>query len=114
MESSFRFRKFEVRHGRSALKVGTDAVLLGAAATVRESDRYAVDVGTGCGVIALMIAQRSPSCRVTGIDIDRPSADEAALNFSLFASSTRRASSLLSARPPVLPVIVHPPDTKRQ
>lgn len=89
MESSFRFRKFEVRHGRSALKVGTDAVLLGAAATVRESDRYAVDVGTGCGVIALMIAQRSPSCSVTGIDIDRPSADEAALNFSLSPWSGR-------------------------
>ncbi len=77
----FRFRHFEVRNHDSALKVGTDAVLLGAAMTILPSDRTALDIGTGTGVIALMAAQRSMKCRITGIDIDRASADEAALNF---------------------------------
>lgn len=55
----FRFRRFEVRNRDSALKVGTDAVLLGAAMTILPSDRTALDIGTGTGVIALMAAQRS-------------------------------------------------------
>ena len=80
-ESTFRFRQFEVRNRDSALKVGTDAVLLGAAMTILPSDRTALDIGTGTGVIALMAAQRSEGCRITGIDIDRASADEAAVNF---------------------------------
>lgn len=83
MENSFRFRQFEVRHARSALKVGTDAVLLGASATVRGDERSILDIGTGSGVIALMLAQRSQAGLITGIDIDPPSAEEAALNFSL-------------------------------
>lgn len=82
MENSFRFKQFEVRHGESALKVGTDAVLLGAAATLDGQERQVLDVGTGSGVIALMIAQRSPHCRICGIDVDPPSAREAAANFS--------------------------------
>lgn len=80
-ESTFRFRQFEVRNRDSALKVGTDAVLLGAAMTIFPSDRTALDIGTGTGVIALMAAQRSGDCKITGIDIDQASADEAAVNF---------------------------------
>lgn len=78
----FRFRHFEVRNHDSSLKVGTDAVLLGAAMTILPSDRTALDIGTGTGVIALMAAQRSEGCRITGIDIDRASAREASLNFA--------------------------------
>ena len=54
----FRFKQFTVRQDASALKVGTDAVLLGAAMTLLPSDRTLLDVGTGTGVIALMAAQR--------------------------------------------------------
>lgn len=78
----FRFRHFEVRNRDSALKVGTDAVLLGAAMTMLPSDTTALDIGTGTGVIALMAAQRSTECRIIGIDIDCASAAEAAFNFS--------------------------------
>lgn len=81
MENSFKFKQFEVRHGNSALKVGTDAVLLGASATIDGNESQVLDVGTGSGVIALMIAQRSPRCMICGIDIDPPSAREAAANF---------------------------------
>lgn len=82
MDDSFRFKQFSMLNGKSALKVGTDAVLLGAAADLHPEDRRILDIGTGTGVIALMLAQRSPNAHITGIDIDRPSAEEAALNFN--------------------------------
>lgn len=80
----FRFKKFEVRHGRSSMRVGTDAVLLGAWADVglccAKSSPAVLDIGCGCGLIALMVAQRCPSCHVLGIDIDSPSVAEATEN----------------------------------
>lgn len=82
MDASFRFKQFSVSNVRSALKVGTDAVLLGAALTLRPEDRCALDLGTGTGVIALMAAQRGPQLHITGIDIDEASALEAAENFA--------------------------------
>lgn len=82
MASSFRFRQFEVRNESSALKVGTDAVLLGASMTIQPADSRLLDIGTGTGVIALMAAQRSKTAVVTAIDIDKPSAEEAAFNFA--------------------------------
>lgn len=86
MDSSFRFKRFSVSNERSALKVGTDAVLLGAAMTLRPEDRRLLDIGTGTGVIALMAAQRlselaSADFRIDAIDIDAPSAQEASGNF---------------------------------
>lgn len=52
------------------MKVGTDGVLLGAWAGVRPGDRRVLDIGTGTGLIALMLAQRAPEVQVTGVDID--------------------------------------------
>lgn len=80
-ERIFRFKQFTVTHERSAMKLGTDAVVLGAWCDVSVA-RNALDVGTGCGVIALMLAQRNSMATVHAIDIDRDSATEAALNFS--------------------------------
>lgn len=83
MEGVFRFKRFSVSNSRSALKVGTDAVLLGAAMTIMDGDRTALDVGTGTGVIALMAAQRcGGAIEIEAIDIDPPSAGEAAENFA--------------------------------
>lgn len=93
--STFRFKKFEVVNERSAMKVNTDGVLLGAVMTILPSDVRFLDVGTGTGTIALMAAQRvddihhfmsdaagtSPGLTVTAIDIDEASAEEAAQNF---------------------------------
>lgn len=62
------------------MKIGVDGVLLGAWADVVGKKRI-LDVGTGCGVIALMCAQRNAEARVTAIDTDPPSIGEAALNF---------------------------------
>ena len=76
----FRFQKFSVAHSRSTMKVGTDGVLLGAWADTH-SARNILDIGTGCGLIALMAAQRTPDAHVTAIDIDQASIDEATENF---------------------------------
>lgn len=99
--SVFRFKNFSVTNEKSAMKVNTDGVLLGAVLTVKPSDRHILDVGTGTGTIALMVAQRLSAlsgetpreAMIEAIDIDEASAEEAALNFQ--ASSW---SSVLSAR----------------
>ena len=99
--SVFRFKRFEVVNERSARKVNTDGVLLGASMTVRPSDRRLLDIGTGTGTIALMAAQRlsdsvaaqplapsfaslehGPEIRISAIDIDEASATEAGMNFA--------------------------------
>lgn len=54
---------------RCPMKVGTDGVLLGAWAHVEPSDRRVLDIGTGTGLLALMLAQRCLGAHVTGIDI---------------------------------------------
>ncbi|WP_290540840.1 methyltransferase [Alistipes sp.] len=66
----FCFKQFAIRQDRCPMKVGTDGVLLGAWATVRPQERRLLDIGTGTGLIALMLAQRAPEARVTGVDID--------------------------------------------
>ena len=64
---SFTFRQFEIRQDRCAMKVGTDGVLLGAWA---EGGKRILDIGSGTGLISLMMAQRFPEARVVGIDMD--------------------------------------------
>lgn len=80
-EKTFRFKQFSVLNDRTAMKVGTDGVLLGAWCPVEGIHRV-LDVGTGCGVIALMIAQRNSGAVITGIDIDEGAIEEASLNFA--------------------------------
>lgn len=77
----FRFRRFSVDDGRSAMKVGTDGVLLGAwALEGAPAPPLVVDVGCGCGLIALMLAQRLPGVPIEAVDIDGPSLEDARAN----------------------------------
>lgn len=82
---SFQFKQFSVSHESSSMKVGTDAVLLGAFIQTEKQEKI-LEVGTGCGVVALMLAQKGN--RVLAIDIHAPSVEEAQQNFSnsVFAS----------------------------
>lgn len=77
----FRFKEFEVRHRDSLLKVNTDAVLLGAITMHDASTNSILDIGTGCGVIALMLAQKFPNAMIHGLEPDEASCKEAAFNF---------------------------------
>lgn len=76
---SFQFKRFEVWDDACAMKVNTDAVLLGTWANVEQAQRI-LDIGTGSGVIALILAQRCPNAKVVGIDIDPLSVQQAKEN----------------------------------
>ncbi len=75
----FRFKQFTIIQEKAAMKVGTDGVLLGAWTTVPQTGSI-LDIGTGTGVIALMLAQRSTEAHVTGIDYEPEAALEASEN----------------------------------
>jgi|SRR5690554_5462595 len=78
MNNWFQFKQFKIVQEQTAMKVGTDGVLLGAWADTTQSQTI-LDVGTGTGVIALMMAQRSQA-RITGIEIEEKAAEEATFN----------------------------------
>ncbi len=86
----FQFRKFLIRQDQSAMKVGTDGVLLGAWADC-EKCRSVLDIGTGTGLIALMIAQRNPEAVIDALEIDADAARQAGENIaaSLWADRVR-------------------------
>ena len=77
---AFEFKKFIIKQNKCAMKVGTDAVLLGSWVTVNGSKRI-LDIGTGTGIIALMLAQKTNSF-ITALEIDDPSCEQAKENVS--------------------------------
>lgn len=78
--SIFKFKQFDVINEKSAMKVNTDSVLLGAWADVRLTDKQIWDVGSGTGLIALMLSQRS-NADVSAIEIENNAFDESISNF---------------------------------
>ena len=85
----FQFRQFVVHQQRCAMKVGTDGTLLGAWAAAPSGQCRILDIGTGTGLIALMMAQRYPEAEVTGIDIDEDAVAQADENVRLSPFSER-------------------------
>lgn len=75
----FHFKHFSLCHDQSTMKVGTDSVMLGAWVHVNPTD-CVLDIGTGCGILALMLAQKGVA-KVDAVDLDEPSAYEASANF---------------------------------
>jgi tRNA1Val (adenine37-N6)-methyltransferase len=75
---SFDFKKFRIKQDKCAMRVSTDAVLLGAW-VIPNGSKKILDVGTGTGVIALMLAQKTEA-KITGIDIDKDSIEQARSN----------------------------------
>jgi tRNA1Val (adenine37-N6)-methyltransferase len=108
---SFRFQQFEVFHDKCGMKVGTDGVLLGAWARASSASRI-LDVGTGSGLIALILAQRT-SAFVTGVECDAAAAEQAAFNVrqSPWADRVRIVCSdfLTFQEPPFDGIVSNPP-----
>lgn len=79
MRNSFKFKQFEIDQTGCAMRINTDGVLLGAIATKTNAAKI-LDIGTGTGVIALMLAQRFPEAYVDAVEIDESAALAAAKN----------------------------------
>ena len=75
----FQFQQFRIEQGACAMKVSTDACLLGAALDLTDATRL-LDIGTGTGLLALMAAQRHPTVGIEAVEIDEAAADQAAAN----------------------------------
>ncbi len=81
MSLPFSFKQFTVHQDRCAMKIGTDGVLLGAWTPVDASVNSILDIGTGTGVIALMMAQRGNAEIVDALEIDADAYEQAVDNF---------------------------------
>jgi tRNA1Val (adenine37-N6)-methyltransferase len=79
--SIFNFKEFAIDQENCPMKINTDGVLLGAMADVQNA-KYVLDIGTGTGVIALMLAQRNKSAIIDGLDIDENAYKKSLLNFN--------------------------------
>lgn len=118
----FQFRQFAIRQNRCAMKVGTDGTLLGAWA---RGGQTVLDIGTGTGLIALMMAQRFPAARVIGIDIDSEAIGQARENVAaspfgnvdIFETSVQTFEHLpfeaIVCNPPYFEASLECPDAQR-
>ncbi|PJJ09488.1 tRNA1Val (adenine37-N6)-methyltransferase [Flavobacterium sp. 1] len=77
----FQFKQFSIEQDRCAMKVGTDGVLLGAWTPIENNPFSILDIGTGTGIIALMLAQRSASQQIDALEIDEEAYEQATDNF---------------------------------
>jgi tRNA1Val (adenine37-N6)-methyltransferase len=83
MGNIFRFKKFQVDQQGCGMKINTDGVMLGAMSTISNTvlRPHCLDIGTGTGVIAMMLAQRFPEAIVDAVDIEESAAHAASTNF---------------------------------
>lgn len=88
MSGIFKFKQFDVDQTGCAMKINTDGVLLGALADA-DDPKTILDIGTGTGVIALMLAQRFALAKIDAVEIDLSAAETATRNFSNSSFSKR-------------------------
>lgn len=79
--SKFQFKQFSIEQDRCAMKIGTDGVLLGAWTPIENNPYNILDIGTGTGIIALMLAQRSAAQQIDALEIDEEAYEQATDNF---------------------------------
>lgn len=77
----FTFKQFSIQQDKTAMKVGTDGVLLGAWAPVNHNPFSVLDIGAGTGIIALMLAQRTNAQQIDALEIDEDAYEQATDNF---------------------------------
>ena len=124
--SGFRFKQFAVEQDDVAMKVGTDGVLLGAWADCDGAKRI-LDIGTGTGLIALMLAQRNAEAEIHAVEIDETATHRARSNFDMSLWAERlevencaiqefnpaEKFDLIVSNPPYFVDSLLPPDAKR-
>ena len=77
----FQFKQFSVNQDRCAMKIGTDGVLLGAWTPINNNPFSVLDIGTGTGIIALILAQRSNAEQIDALEIDEEAYEQSVDNF---------------------------------
>ena len=77
----FQFKQFSVQQEQCAMKIGTDGVLLGAWTPIENNPMRILDIGTGTGIIALMLAQRTGAEQIDAVEIDAAAYEQAVDNF---------------------------------
>lgn len=77
----FQFKQFSVQQDKTAMKIGTDGVLLGAWTPINHNPFSVLDIGAGTGIIALMLAQRTPAEQIDALEIDEDAYEQAVENF---------------------------------
>lgn len=94
MSGIFHFKQFSIDQRNCAMKVNTDGVLLGALCSSARPNRI-LDIGTGTGLISLMLAQRFKNAKVDAVEIDFAAAETAGMNFrnSVFSSNLKVINS---------------------
>lgn len=86
---SFTFKQFSIQQDRCAMKIGTDAVLLGAWCPIDNSPFSVLDIGAGTGILSLMLAQRSNAEQIDAIEIDEEAYEQCVENFEASPWSDR-------------------------
>ena len=81
MSKPFKFKEFTIQQDKTAMKVGTDGVLLGAWCSVDNYPDTILDIGAGTGVISLMIAQRSDAMTIDAVEVDENAYEQTVANF---------------------------------
>lgn len=125
--TSFAFKQFTIHQDRCAMKVGTDAVLLGAW-IVPNGSKTILDIGTGTGIIAMMLAQKTEA-HIDAIDIDVDAVNQAAQNiseskfadkihvsrnsFQDYVKSTAKTFNLIVSNPPYFEQCLKSSDEQR-
>lgn len=128
-ENIFKFKQFSVQNEKSAMKVGTDGVLLGAWCNVNGVNSV-LDIGCGTGLISLMIAQRQADAKIDAVEIDNDAHNEALINFTNspwanrlnailadfndFVTICHHKYDLIVSNPPFFTNGILPPDESRK
>lgn len=81
MQKPFQFKEFTIHQDKTAMKVGTDAVLLGSWCSLKNKPNTILDIGTGTGIISLMLAQRSSAIAIDAVEIDENAYEQTVENF---------------------------------
>ncbi len=81
MSKPFQFKEFTVHQDKAAMKVGTDGVLLGAWCSLDKYPDSILDIGSGTGVISLMLAQRCDAMTIDAVELDENAYEQSVANF---------------------------------